>query len=546
MTKFFGKDFGIFPGEDVTKGLIGLFKEITCHQGLKKIVLEKGTYYIDSNKCNKYMLYITNTVGDEEFANDETPHLQAVAFYLENINDFVFDGNGSTFIIDGKATNMAITKCKNVIIKNLEIRHAHPDMHELKVISKKPFSVDFELDKDTLYEFKKSKLYFCGKDYRVRADKNAEKSGWIGLVRKDTPNKIKRVLHPLAYKLRMRNIGQRKIRVYYPNTRRFRLGDCYYPYDVRRQFAGIFLQQSEDITVENIAQRFNYSLAYVAQDCENLTVKAVDFSPEKDSARKMASVADFIQLSMCRGVITVSDSNFCGAGDDCLNVHGIHFKITDKTDNRLTLTFMHPQTHGFNPLRAGDTLACIDKDTLLETGSGRILSSELADENNIIVTVENPDAFIVGQVAEDVDACPNLTFRNNKMTRIITRGLLITTRGKVTIENNVFESTTMSGILLSDDAKSWYESGMCKDVTIKDNTFLYSGDTPILIKPENTRHQGAVHNNIKIIGNSFKHYDGECIFASSTDGIIIENNDFGKKEFLKTENCNDVTKINNN
>lgn len=543
MTEFFGKDFGIFPGEDVTNSLIQLSGELARHQGMKNITLEKGTYYINSSKCNKYMLYITNTVGDKEFTKDETPHLQAVAFYFENINNLVFDGGGSTFIIDGKATNMVFSSCSNVTVKNLEIRHAHPDMHELKVISRKPFSVDFEIDKDTLYDFRKGKLCFYGNDYCVRADKNAEKSGWIGLIREDTPNKIKRVLHPLAYKFKIRNIGQRKIRVYYPNTSRFKLGDCYYPYDVRRQFAGIFLQRCENITIENISQRFNYSLAYVAQDCENLTVKAVDFSPEKNGARKMASVADFIQLSMCRGDVSVTDSYFDGAGDDCLNVHGIHFRISDKTDNKLTLTFMHPQTHGFNPLRTGDTLACIDKDTLLERGSGIILSTELADEYNIVVTVDNTDAFVVGQVVEDINACPNLTFRNNKMTRIITRGLLITTRGKVTIEKNIFESTTMSGILLSDDAKSWYESGMCKDVTIKDNTFLYSGDTPILIKPENTVHRGAVHSNIKIIGNSFKHYNGECIFASSTDGIIIENNDFGKKEFLKTENCNDVTQL---
>ena len=545
MTEIFPKDFDIATGKDITKQLIKLFEESAKIDRAKKIVFETGTYYIDSTKCNKYMLYITNTVGDDEFQKDETSHLQAVAFYLENIENLFLDGNGSVFIIDGKATNIAIRNCKNVIISNLEIRHAHPDMHELRVVSKTPFSVDFEIDKDTLYKFSKGKLYFYGNDYFVRADKNAEKSGWIGLIRKDTPNKIKRVLHPLAFKLGIHGINERKIRVYYPNTKRFKVDDCYYPYDVRRQFAGIFLEKSKDITVENISQRFNYSLAYVAQDCKNLTVKFVIFSPEEGSARKMSSVADFIQLSMCRGDINVTDSYFDGAGDDCLNVHGIHFKITDKIDNKLKLTFMHPQTHGFNPLRAGDTLAQIDKDSLLETGIGKILSSALTDENNIVVTVSNPDAFTVGQVVEDVDACPNLTFANNKMTRIITRGLLITTRGKVNIENNIFESTAMSGILLSDDAKSWYESGMCKDITIKNNSFVYCGDTPILIKPENAVYHGAVHSNIRIIGNSFKQYNNECIVASSTDNILIENNDFGKRDFLKIKNCSNVNCSNN-
>ena len=153
--------------------------------------MEKGTYYIDSNKCKKYMLYITNTAGDEEFSKEETPHLQAAAVYLENIKDLTFDGGGSIFVIDGKVTNMAISYCKNVTVKNLEIQHVHPDMHELKVTGKGLFFADFEIDRDSLCEFKKGKLYFYGRNYRVRADENAEQSGWIGLIRKDTPNKIK-------------------------------------------------------------------------------------------------------------------------------------------------------------------------------------------------------------------------------------------------------------------------------------------------------------------------------------------------------------------
>lgn len=31
------------------------------------------------------MLYITNTVGDKEFKNNETPHLNEVPFYLNGI-----------------------------------------------------------------------------------------------------------------------------------------------------------------------------------------------------------------------------------------------------------------------------------------------------------------------------------------------------------------------------------------------------------------------------------------------------------------------------
>ncbi|MGN1420392.1 MAG: right-handed parallel beta-helix repeat-containing protein [Eubacterium sp.] len=532
--------FGILPNEDITEKLYELTEKLKENDGEKTVIFDKGTYYLDSEKCRKYMLYITNTVGDNEFSEKETPHLNAVPFYFGGIDNVTFDGGDSVFVIDGKVTNIAMEGCKNITLKNMEIRHRHPDMHELKVVRKNFFSVDFELDRDTQYEFENGKGYFYGKDYRYSIDHKANNSWWIGLIRKNTPDKIKRVCHPLFSAKHIQDLENRKIRVSYPNTFRFKTGDCFFVFDVRRQFAGIFVNKCENVTLENIKQRFNYSLALVAQDTENITVENVDFSPEKGSARKMASVADFIQICMCRGNISIKNSYFDGAGDDSLNVHGIHFKITDIKDNQLTVRFMHPQSHGFNPLREGDTIAYINTDTLLEEGTAVIEKSELLNEYDIRLTVSNTDKAKVNAVIEDINACPNLDFENNTMTRIITRGLLITTRGRVNVKNNHFVSTSMSGILLSDDAKSWYESGMCKDVTIENNTFDYCGQTPILIKPENRVYAGAVHKNVKLIGNTFKKYSGYCITAKYTDGIFLKGNKFSGAKKIKTKSCNDV------
>lgn len=533
-------EFDIHINEDITEGLIKLLDYLKTVDEKKTVTFDKGTFYLDSEKCKQYMLYITNTVGDEEFSKNETPHINAVPFYFGGIDNITFDGNDSIFIIDGKVTNIAIENCKNITLKNIEIRHSNPDMHELKVIRKGLFSVDFEIDRDSRYEFEKGKLYFYGKDYRVSADESALNAHWIGIIRKETPQKIKRVRHPLFSAVKINDLDNRKIRVTYPNTLRFNIRDCFYLFDVRRQFAGIFVNKSENVTLENIKQRFNYSLALVAQDSENITVDSVEFAPENNSARKMASVADFIQICMCRGNVSIKNSYFDGAGDDSLNVHGVHFKITDIKDNQLTVRFMHPQSHGFNPLRVGDNIAYINTDTLLEEGTAVIEKSELLNEYEIGLTVSSTDKARLGEVIEDISACPDLEFENNTMTRIITRGLLITTRGKVNISNNHFVSTTMSGILLSDDAKSWYESGMCRDVTIKNNTFDYCGQTPILIKPENRVYAGAVHKNVKLIGNTFKKYHGCCIKAKNTDGILIKSNKFSSSKRIKAKNCNNI------
>lgn len=540
MTTVYARDFAIKPDTDVTEKLAALISRLKTTEGEKTVIFEKGVYYIDGEKCEKHMLYITNTVGDKELSSDETPHLNAVPFYFGEINDMNFDGGDSVFVIDGKVTNVAIENCINITLKNLEIRHKHPDMHELRVMSKTLFSVDFEIDRDSLFESENGKLCFYGKDYRVLADEGALKAHWIGLIREKTPNKIIRTSHPLICALKSRDLGSRKICVYYPNTFRFKTGDRFYLFDVRRQFAGIFINKSKNVTLENIKQRFNYSLALAAQDTENITVENISFSPEKDSARKMASVADFIQLCMCRGKIVIKDSYFEGSGDDLLNVHGIHFKITDIEGKNITVRFMHPQTHGFNPLRSGDTIAYINPETLLEEGSAEIEKSELLNEYEIRLSVSSTKNAVVGKVIEDITACPDLEFTGSISSKIITRGLLITTRGKVNVEGNRFLSSSMSGVLLSDDAKSWYESGMCQDVAIKNNIFDYCGKTPILIKPENSRYDGAVHKNVKICGNTFRNYRGACIKIKNSDNIIIRDNKFDRSKSIRMKNCNNI------
>lgn len=539
MKTLIASEFGVLPNQEITEQLALLFdKAANCE--CEKISFDPGTYYINSEKCRKYMLYITNTVGDKEFNENETPHFNEVPFYLNGVKNLTIEGNGAVFIVEGKVTNFAIENCENIVVRDIEIRHAHPDMHELRVIKKSLFSVDYEIDRDSQYLFENGKLYFYGTGYKCCADSCAANAHWIGLLRSETPDKIKRVSHPLFGAFRMQNLGKRKFRAYYANTLRFKENDCFYIFDVRRQYAGIFINKSSDIVIDSFKQRFNYSLAFVAQDSKNVSIINSHFCPEKNSARKMASVADFMQVCMCRGKFSVSNSVFDGAGDDCLNVHGIHFKIVKTLGNKIIVRFMHPQSHGFNPLHEGDMVAYINPKTMLQEGSSKILKSTLLNETDIQLVLDKDSDKWIGYVIEDIDACPDVDFENNFLTRIITRGLLLTTRGKVRIKNNHFKSTTMSGILLSDDAKSWYESGMCLDVSVENNKFDYCGETPVRIKPENKIHSGAVHKNIRITGNEFMNYKGFCITAKSTDNIVVSSNKYCNDKHLKTVKCTNV------
>ena len=118
--------------------------------------------------------------------------------------------------------------------------------------------------------------------------------------------------------------------------------------------------------------------------------------------------------------------------------------------------------------------------------------------------------------------CPNLYFARNTMTRIVTRGLLITTRGKVVVEDNDFLDLTMDSILVSNDAGKWYESGPVHDLTIRNNRFDACGEYYLEVCPENGDHTQPVHRNIRLESNDFTQPRG--IYAKCVDGFVVRGN----------------------
>lgn len=534
-------DYGIKPGSDITAELAEMLDALKEIQGEKTVIFPKGTYYLERSGCEYVKRSITNTTSAEEYENRAEVNMHYTPFYLYGISDLTLDGSGSVFVIDGKVTNMIISECKNIIVKNMQLKTVSPNMHKLTVKKSSLFSTVFELDKNSKYRCVDGKYEWYGNGYTLGFFENSNKAFWTGSIKPSDKNKLFRTSHPFMGATKITELKPYVFRASYPVHKPLQNGRTFYVFDAHRSDVGIFAEKSENISVFNIEQNFNYSLAYVAQDCKDLKIESCRFAPEKDSEIEIASLADFIQICMCSGKVTIKDCCFDGSADDALNVHGIHFGIKKIRENKITVAFMHPQTWGFNPLHNGDKIEFINPSTLISESKNKIIDSEMLDPYQILLTLEKavPQSF-ESLVIEDVDRCPELVFQNNYLNRIITRGILYTSRGKAVIKDNHFISNTMSAVLLSDDAKSWYESGLCTDVTIANNIFEHSFATPVLIKPENYLHKGAVHSNIKIFNNEFLKYPGSCIKIKSTENIEIKNNKFKKGKALKLKNCNNI------
>jgi hypothetical protein len=157
------------------------------------------------------------------------------------------------------------------------------------------------------------------------------------------------------------------------------------------------------------------------------------------------------------------------------------------------------------------------------------------------VTLDGPaPAFAPDDVVDNIIWHPDLTVRNNFVTVDSCRGYLLTTRGKVLIENCTFNRCKMPGILIEDDARGWFESTCVRDMTLRGNRFVGCG---IEINPQTVSNdpKEPVHENIRIEGNVF---DGGGISVRGVKGLVIRDNKTpsgGKVGANVAPSCSEVT-----
>lgn len=539
--------YGIAPSRDVTVEFNDMLLALRENVAKKKLVLLKGVYYFSSKNAVSRKLYITNTIGEDEYRASEEKNVHKVAINIENLKDLEIDGSGSTFLLDGRFTNIVIDNCENIKLKNINIETHKPNVHKFTVLKASPFYATFKLDEQSDYMEQRGKYYFYGTDYKTDFVKHRMGGYWTPTACPDNFNHLVRHgAHPFKNSVSIKEIAPRVFKVRYISPAKLCEGQVFYVYSTRRTNVGIFAQNTKKIMLQNVSQRHNRSLAFVAQNCTDIQLDKIDFSPGKTREVDFTSMADFAQISMCRGEVKITNSNFDAAGDDTVNVHGFNFKIVEISGAVLKVKFCHPQSYGFPCFFEGDTIAFINSASLIEKGTATVLSVEMIDLYTFELTLDTEEIPVkTGACVENISACPDFEFSGNTVNRIVTRGLLVTTRGKVLIEGNKFLNTGENGILIANDAASWYESGPVKDVTIRGNAFMNCDGNVIYICPQNKRNEGPVHENILIENNLFYLGKSRAYNIKSTKNVVIKNNVYmelpEKDDWAKFENVEELS-----
>ncbi len=502
----------------------------------KSLLLEKGNYVFLSKHANEREVYITNTIADEEYTKGEKKHIHKIALDFKGINDLEIDFNNSSIILDGQMTNIVIENCENITLKNLTIETVQPNVHKITILKSSPFYVTFKIDEASNYKEENGEYFWYGTDYKLEFTESKNTGGWTPTAKPSNyGHLVRNGAHPFFGVSSIKEIAPRVFKARYIIPKDFEVGQVFYIFPKVRKNVGIFVDGSKNIRLENVKQRFNYSLGFVAQNSENIFLDKLDFSPREGSEVDFSSPSGFLQICMCRGTVSVKNSNFSSTADDGCNVHGVYFKIVEMTGDTAIVRFGHRRSFGFNPLRVNDTIAFVDSKTLMELGASKILQSEMIDRNTIklkLSTRNNPVGANV--VIEDVTASPNFEFSENTLNRVASRGLVVTSRGRILIENNKILNTGMSGLVVSDDALTWFESGPVKTMMVRGNAFMNCEDNAILILPENRRFAGFVHENIFIENNLFVLNSIPALNVNSSRNIVMRDNVYkGKPSFGK-------------
>lgn len=456
------------------------------------------------------------------------------------MQDVTVEGNGSTFMYHGKMTTFAAIESKNVVFQNFKVNFSVPTVIDITVEEKTENSATVFIPECYEYEINGKSITWLGETSPYTSERYWSGKNGMNYAQAINLNTgiTQRLSLPLFSGVKdIEDLGNNRVKFNYTAQApaSVQTGICYQIRNTVRDHAGTFFWNSEDVTAKNLDIQYIHGFGMVGQTSTNITLDTINFAAPEESGRTTAGYADFIQMSGCKGLVKVVNSSFSNPHDDPINIHGTFLQVSERiSDRQFKVQYKHNETAGFPNFFVGDEVEFMTKGNMIpvENSVAKVAAVEgptSEDLTSIIITLDKDMPAEIGQnthVVENITYTPSVEIKNNVFKETPTRGILVTTRKKVVIENNLFDGMNMSGIYISNDAQGWYESGPVKDVLIQNNTFTRCASPVIYIEPTNptVSTEQTVHKNIKIMNNRFNIKDSQVLNAKSVDGLTFSNN----------------------
>ncbi|MDZ8120243.1 right-handed parallel beta-helix repeat-containing protein [Pontiella agarivorans] len=516
------EDHGIVPGQDVTFKVNQLLEELQGEKGVT-LYFPKGRYeFKPENAIEKYRA-VTN--------HDNS--LKRIAFPLYGFEDFTLDGGESTFLFYGRICPVIVENSKNIMLKNFSIDWDTPFHHELTVVERDEKNNTFVAEVSPMkhgFKVQGGKLLLGHYGWEDELGQNIPYDPKTGAPYWDTRR------YGLKYRgAKAANVGENRVRLQDATRLAPPLGAvlCAWGNSPNRLAQSIHLGNSLNTTIENVTVYAGGGMGLIAERCENIHLNK--FVVTSAEGRTLSARADATHFLGCKGLIHVENCLLEHMGDDGINVHGAYVKVVEYMgDNTFLCEISHRQQKGLIFCEPGDKVMLTSRKNVQPLYESTVTATRILNESRFLMTVDMmPETYPEGPLSfENLTWYPDVIMKKCIVRENRARSVLISTKGKVLLEDNWF-SSQMHGVLIEGDNKSWYESGGVRDVTINNNTFVNHGygngqgyplyAAPMLL-PEQTLGDDQYHWNIRFTNNRIKNFNGHLVHAKSVKNLIVEEN----------------------
>lgn len=516
--------------------LMKMIEELSANKNKAAITITfpKGRYDFYEDGAFEREYYISN--------HDQT-NPKKVGFALEDLENVTIDGQGSEFIFHGRMVPFALLNGKNIKIKNISIDFELPALRQLEItaIDTENGNITASIYPEGNYRIDEGRLIVVGEGYELQpiSSMGFNSDRTLTYKRGDIAFNPQKVSEIEPNKLLLEGWHQSEFTT---------VGERYALRSYYRPTPGIFISECKDTYIENVTVHYAEGMALLAQMSENITLDGFSVSLRGDNdPRYFTAQADATHFSACKGVIVSKNGLYEGMADDAINVHGTYLRVTKRiNDKTVQAKYMHPQAWGFKWADVGDEVQFVESTKMELVGDhvNKVASIKAIDKPTEFGAKEFEISFedlLPAEISEEgkygienLTWTPEVIFANNMIRNNRARGALFSTPKRVLCEDNIFDHTHGTAILLCGDCNGWYETGACKDVIIRNNKFINSltayyqfTNAIISIYPEipNLEEQEKFfHSGIVIEGNTFETFDRPLLYAKSTNGLVFKNN----------------------
>lgn len=470
-------------------------------------------------------------------SNHDNPMPRNVFLPVTNLSHVALVGDGADFVFHGEGIGLALMDSKCVKVRGIRFDYATPFFTETRFLRFDGGRAVFRTAPPQFrLEVEDGQLVSVGEGWRGKprlagffAGDTREFLGWVWLSGKAE------ALGDNTFRLADDWSSKRFLR---PPVK----GDVLMVRDPYRPNPAVFLCRAHDTLLEDCVIHASAGMGLIAQRSENVTVRGSGRAADrtagsfvKEGLGRLTSLqADATHFSNCRGQVTVENCLFEGMGDDAINVHSTCLQIEGISGRSIVCRYRHAQSVGFEVFLPGERLRFIRAQTMEEVdGTVVVTSAKRMAPDLVELTLASPPPpeIGVGDAVENADWQPSVAFRGNIVRNSTPRATLFTTPGRVVCESNLFEHVAGQPIHISADAWDWYESGGCRDVTVRGNIFrdcmAVRGKGLIQISPNirnPERQKVHYHRNIVIEGNRFEQFPVPLVYARSVSNLVWRAN----------------------